>query len=118
MDVTIESDAQREVCVVTCDPEYQSDDGDAITRARETLMQEAIANTPPLVVVDLSSTQYFGSAFVGLLFSLRNRVNRLGGRLAACGANEQCQQVLEVTRFAKVCPMFQSRSEAVASVVR
>ena len=118
MDITIASDSQHDVCIVECDPQYQSDDSVAIDQARQTLTKDAVAKKPPLVVLDLSDTEFFGSAFVGLLFVLRDRVKKLGGRLAACGANEHCEEVLKVTRFSKVCPLFPSRSEAVASVVR
>ncbi|MCG8584946.1 MAG: STAS domain-containing protein [Pirellulales bacterium] len=109
---------QSDVYVVECEPRYQSDDNEAMRRAREALIDKATSCEKPRVVVDLSETTFFGSAFVGLLFSLREKVARLGGQLAACGANEHCRDVLEVTRFTNVCPLFGSRSEAIQAVAK
>ena len=117
MDVTIQSHSHQDVCIVAFDAQYHSDDGSAIANAREALANDAITIAQPCVVVDLSNTEYFGSAFVGLLFALREHVKALGGRLAACVTNASCKEVLAVTQFDRVCPVFESRSEAVASVV-
>ena len=110
------ADVYADVYIVECESNYLSDDRDAIDRAREALIDRVVELAEPRVVVDLSNTSYFGSAFVGLLFSLREKVARLGGRLVACGANDHCRDVLEVTRFTKVCPLFGSQSEAVRSL--
>ena len=117
MEITIHSEEQRDVCIVQFDSQYHSDDGTAIENARDALTNDAITAAHSRVVVDLTGTAFFGSAFVGLLFALGRRVKKLDGRLAACGANEHCREVLEVTRFSQLCPIFDSRSEAVKSVI-
>jgi anti-anti-sigma factor len=110
--------AHNSVYVVECEPHYESDDVAAMARAREALIDRLTEIHQPRVVVDLSETQFFGSAFVGLLFALREQVVQLGGRLATCCANDQCRSVLEVTHFTRVCPLFSSQSEAVESVTK
>jgi anti-anti-sigma factor len=115
--VTIDAESPLPICIVEFDARYHSDDGIAIERARKALAGGVITSAQPHVVLDLTGTEYFGSAIVGLLFALSKRVKVLGGRLAACVANEHCKDVLAVTRFDQVCPVFDSRSEAVASVV-
>ncbi len=116
MDVTVQSHSQQEVYVVAFDSQYHSDDGTAIERARDAL-EKAITAAQSRVVVDLTNTEYFGSTFVGLLFALLDRMKAVGSRVAACVSNEHCQEVLAVTQFDRLCPVFKSRSEAVASVV-
>jgi anti-anti-sigma factor len=116
VNITLHNKSPNAVCIVAFDSQYHSDDGTAIASAREALTGDAITAAQSRVVVDLTETEYFGSEFVGLLFALGRRVKELGGRLAACGVNEHCKEVLEVTRFAKICPIFESRSEAVTSV--
>jgi len=115
--ITIQSDSKHEVCIVAFDAQYHSDDVTAIDGARDALANEAVTAAPSRVVIDLTNTEYFGSAFVGLLFALLGRMKVIGGRVAACVSNEHCQEVLAVMQFDKVCPVFESRSEAVASVV-
>lgn len=117
MQVTIESVSQIPICVVEFDAEYHSDDGTAIQSAGDALAGDAITAAHPNVIIDLTGTKYFGSSFVGLLFALRRRVIDLGGQLAACGVNEDCVSVLNVTRFTDSCPVFDSRSQAIESFV-
>jgi anti-anti-sigma factor len=117
VDVTIQSHSQQDVYIIAFDSQYHSDDGSAMARVRDALANEVITAAQSRVVVDLTNTEYFGSVFVGLLFALREHVKALGGRLAACVTNANCKEVLAVTQFDRVCPVFESQSEAVASVV-
>jgi anti-anti-sigma factor len=115
--ITIQSDSKHEVCIVAFDAQYHSDDVTAIDGARNALADEAITAARSRVVIDLTNTEYFGSALVGLLFALHLRIRALGGRLAACVSNENCKNVLAVTQFDRSCPVFTSRTAAVASVL-
>jgi anti-anti-sigma factor len=115
--ITIQSDSKHEVCIVAFDAQYHSDDRIAIDGARDALEDNAIISEHSRVVIDLTSTEYFGSALVGLLFALHLRIRALGGRLAACVSNENCKNVLSVTQFDRHCPVFTSRTAAVASVL-
>jgi anti-anti-sigma factor len=87
----------------------------------DTISQEVLpaaqAATPPLVVIDLTQTEFFGSGFIEVLFRVWNRIQqKQGGKMSLCGLQPYCREVIEVTHLDKLWPLHATRSEAVADL--
>mgnify|MGYP003351950993 CR=1 FL=1 len=54
--------------------EYDNLDAPAIETAAKQLLELAQSADPPLVVVDMQNTKFFGSAFLGVLFRMWRRL--------------------------------------------
>uniref|UniRef100_A0A7C2NY09 Anti-sigma factor antagonist n=1 Tax=Schlesneria paludicola TaxID=360056 RepID=A0A7C2NY09_9PLAN len=81
------------------------------------LLQATVAASPPLVVIDLSHTEFFGSGFIEVLFRVWNRVQQKpGGKMSLCGLQAYCREVLEVTHLDKLWPLHATRADAVAAL--
>lgn len=96
--------------------EYDNLDTPSIDAAAKQLLELSQTATPPLVVVDMAATKFFGSAFLGILFRMWRRLNTRGGRLITCNASGICDQVLGVTQVDKLWPRVNSRAEAIQSL--
>lgn len=68
---------------------------------------------PPLVVVDLASTRFCGSAFLGFLvrLSIQLRVER-NGRFGVCHLSKYLQTVVSASKLGHVIDIFENRSDA------
>jgi len=83
----------------------------------ETLIEAADDADPPMVVLDLSHTQFFGSSFIEVLFRLWTRLqSRSGGAFALCGLTPHCLDVLKITHLDTLWRLFPNRDEAVRSM--
>jgi len=73
--------------------------------------------TPPIMLIDLSNTKYFGSAFIGFLIAIANRLKERGdGRLGICGLAPFARMALEKTKSDTILGLFESDDEAVAAL--
>jgi anti-sigma B factor antagonist len=83
----------------------------------ESMVEAADEADPPLVVLDLSHTQFFGSSFIEVLFRLWTRLqSRSGGAFAICGLTPHCHDVLKITHLDTLWRLFPNRDEAVRSL--
>jgi anti-anti-sigma factor len=87
----------------------------------DTISQEVLPAaqnaSPPLVVIDLSQTEFFGSGFIEVLFRVWNRVQQKpGGKMSLCGLQPYCREVIEVTHLDKLWSLHPTRAEAVAAL--
>jgi len=83
----------------------------------DSLIESAQEADPPLVVLDLSSTQFFGSSFIEILFRLWTKLQaREGGRFAICGLTPHCLDVLKITHLDTLWRLAATREEAVRAV--
>ena len=71
---------------------------------------------PARLVLDLSGTQYFGSAFIGFLIAVSTRMNgRPGGRFAISGAGGFARAALASTKSDLFIELFVTVDEAVTA---
>jgi anti-anti-sigma factor len=106
------------VTVVALGPAYENLDEHALDDLTDLLVETATTVDPPLVVLDLSHTKFFGSAFIEVLFRTWNRLNsRSGGRFAICGLTPYCAEVIEVTHLDRLWDIFATRQQAVQALV-
>lgn len=104
---------QGEITVIALGPEYENLDEPMLDHVREVMLDLAQSANPPRVVLDLSHTKFFGSAFIEILFRTWNRLkSRPGGRFAICGLTPYCAEVLEVTHLNRLWEICRTRDEA------
>lgn len=108
---------QDEVTVIALGPEYENLDEHLLEDLKESILAAAREAVPPLVVVDLSHTKFFGSAFIEILFRAWNRLNaRDGGQFAISGLTPYCAEVIEVTHLDQLWHVYQTRDDAVRAL--
>ena len=70
----------------------------------------------PYLVLDMSSTEFFGSSFIEALFRAWKKLNgKPNARFAIAGLQPYCREVLEVTHLDKLWNLFDTRAAAVAA---
>jgi len=73
--------------------------------------------SPPTMVIDLSNTKYFGSAFIGFLIAISNRPKqRDDGRLALCNLASFARMALEKTKSDTIIGIFDDQDAAVSAL--
>ena len=111
---TVDISKQDDVTVVALGPEYENLDEERLYGLTDVLLDVAQNVEPPLVVVDLSHTTFFGTAFLGILFRMRNRLkSREGGRFAVSGLTPHCAKVVKVSHLDSVWNTFDARDDAI-----
>jgi anti-sigma B factor antagonist len=105
---------------VTCiclGPEFENLDEQILEAIRSVVLETAATADPPLVVIDMQYTRFFGSSFIEVLFRVWNRVNSLpGGRFSISGLTPYCREVLEVTHLDKLWELHGTLDDAVAAL--
>jgi anti-anti-sigma factor len=77
-----------------------------------------LAGSPGInnLVVDLGSSEYFGSTMIGAINQLGIRFRDAGGRIALCNASPQMANVLDIMHLRDVWMTFDSRKIAVRAM--
>ena len=116
--LTPEVVVDRQVTVIGLGPGYGSVDEKVLDAGlRAALLDTAESANPPLVVLDLSHTNFFGSSFIEILFRIWNRLQaKPGGTFAICGVTSYCLEVLKVTHLDSLWKLYPTRDEAVRSI--
>jgi anti-anti-sigma factor len=108
-------ETQQSVTVVGFDAGPLSLHEASIDELREPMLNAARAE-PPLLVVDLTHVEFFGSSFIELLFRMWKRIQHRAGQFALCGLSPYCEEVLSVTNLDKLWPNYPTREQAVAAL--
>jgi anti-anti-sigma factor len=111
----LQRELKHGVVVVRFDPRVRSLDEAHIDLIRAPILSAADAD-PPLVVVDLSNIDFFGSSFIELLFRLWSRLKGRQGQFAMCGVSEYCREVLSVTNLDQLWQIYDSAEQAAAAL--
>ncbi len=107
---------QDGVTVILLGPEYESLDESLLDDLRATILEVAETADPPKVVLDLSHTKFFGSAFIEIMFRAWKRVDARGGTFAISGLTRYCTEIVEVTHLDRLWKVFANREAAVAGL--
>lgn len=107
---------EGDVTVVAPGPDYESIHEFMLGQFNGTLELTKTIE-PPLMLVDLEQTRFIGSAFLGLMLRLSNRITaREGGRFAICNPTKFCRAVFETARLTTIIPLYDSRQAALDAV--
>ncbi len=108
---------QDGVTIIALGPEYENLDDAVLEELRTVILDGVQAADPPLVVLDLSHTKFFGSAFIEILFRAWNRIiKQEGGRFCLSGLTPYCAEIIDVTHLNQLWPIYKDRDEAVAAL--
>ena len=108
---------QNGITIISLGPEYENLDEPGLEGLKDMVLDVARSADPPLVILDLSHTKFFGSAFIEILFRTWNRLKgRDGGLLCISGLTPYCKEVIEVTHLNELWKIFDTLEEAVAAL--
>lgn len=101
------------VTIVALGPEYENLNEPLLADLEGFLLETADRIEPPILVLDLSHTRFFGSAFLEVLFRVWSRLKkRRNGRFALCGLTEYCQEVIDTTHLDRLWTVSADRRSA------
>lgn len=107
---------QDGVTIIALGPEYENLDEAILDELRKVILDAVADAHPPLVVLDLSHTKFFGSAFIEILFRAWNRIEQQNGEFCLCGLTPYCAEVIDVTHLNRLWSIYKTREEAVAAL--
>lgn len=68
------------------------------------------------VILDFEKVQYLSSQAIGILLSMKKKIDALGnGKLVLCGIGPKLAELLKITRLDKIMVIKVSQKEALAS---
>ncbi|MFQ5733220.1 MAG: STAS domain-containing protein [Planctomycetaceae bacterium] len=106
------------VTVVALGAEYENLNEPLLEDLEAFLLETADRISPPLLLLDLSHTRFFGSAFLEALFRVWSRLKKRGdGRFALCGLTEYCAEVIETTHLERLWTVAANRDDAVKALL-
>lgn len=111
-----EVETQDGVTVIHLGPEYENLDESLLDELRSVILDVAESAAPPKVVLDLSHTKFFGSAFIEIMFRAWKRVEARGGTFTLSGLTTYCQEIIEVTHLNRLWDVYPDRRSAVAAL--
>ena len=104
------------VTVAMLGKEYDNLEPASLESASEHLLDIAQKIYPPLLVIDMSRTSFFGSSFLGTLFRVWRRLATRGGKMSSCCAKEVVGEVLSVTQVEKLWSVHSDQESAITAV--
>lgn len=102
-----------EVMIVVPTRLLESFDSTQLDDAAELLTAPLRDATLPLVLVDLSAVDYFGSSFLTLLLRCWRVVQGKGGQMVLSGLSPRARELLHLTSLDIVWPIYTNRAEAI-----
>ena len=67
-------------------------------------------------ILDLADFKYVGSAALGFIVNVRQRVNTGGGRLVLCGVSDSIAAILRTSSLGRLFEVVEARDDAVALI--
>ncbi len=104
------------VTIVEFGPRYESLDDVVLTEDGGVLLGEAYHATPPWVLLDLSQTSFIGSRFIELMVRAWKRLQERGGKMAVCGVQPFCAEVLRTTKLDTIWDVKATREEGILAL--
>ncbi len=104
------------VTVVKLGEGYENLDETSVREVRESVMEAATNADPPLLLLNLSATEFFGSSFLEALFRAHSRMKERGGRFALCSLSAYCKEVVEVTHLDRLVEVFPDEATGAAAL--
>lgn len=106
---------QDGVTIISLGPDFEQLDEPHLEDLTAVVLDAATNAEPPRLLIDLSHTKFFGSAFIEVLFRAWHRLNgREGGRLGLSGLTPYCREVIDVTHLDRLWNVYENREAALA----
>ena len=105
---------QNDVTVIELDAQY-SGLADP-TELTSLLLSAADTAEPPMIVLDLSKTEYFDSQFVEVMIRVWKRIRQRDGDMSLSGLSPFCGDVIRILKLDSIWGIHKTRDEAVAAL--
>jgi len=69
-------------------------------------------------IIDLSDVAYLGSAMLGLMVNLRERIRQAGGKLVLCGLSPELLRIFQACCLERLFTIAKTRPEAITAAGR
>ena len=87
-------------------------------RLNETLLVTVSADPQRAWVIDLSQTSYLGSAVLGLLVNIWQRLRSAGGKMVLCGLSPALTKLFQATSLVRLFTIVRTREDAIRIAAR
>lgn len=67
-------------------------------------------------IMDLTAVNYMGSAMLGLIVNIRQRVKSGGGRLVLCGMSKQLSEIFYTSSMQRLFTIAKTRPDAIKAL--
>lgn len=89
-----------------------------VNREMATVTELAQSPTNRHLIIDMSSSNYFGSVVLGGLVQLTQAVRNRGGRVAICNASQDMQDILRIMKLDTLWEVFPDRNVALRRIAK
>lgn len=107
---------QDGVSVVKFGSDYAYIDERVLDDVQKFLLDTADRAEPPKLLLNLADTEFFGSAFIEVIFRAWNRLKARNGRLGLCELTPYCAEVIDITHLDRVWTITRTQDEAIAAL--
>lgn len=107
---------QDGVTLIQLGAEFENLDERLLDKVRNPLLETAQNAEPPCLLLDLSQTKFFGSAFIEIMFRMANRLKQRKGKFALSGLTPYCAEILHVTHIDTLWPIYPEAEAGVAGM--
>jgi anti-anti-sigma factor len=87
-------------------------------RLNESMLELIDGNTNQPWVLDLTSVNYLGSAMLGLIVNVRQRVKTAGGKLVLCGMSSRLVEIFRTCSMERLFTIVKTQRDAVKVLAR
>ncbi|QDU59693.1 Anti-sigma-F factor antagonist RsfB [Planctomycetes bacterium Pan216] len=101
-----------DVAVVVPSSEVESLQWELIEEAADLVVAPISQMEVPMVVIDLSEVEFFGSVFLSLLLRTWKSVYQQGGTMVLCGVSQRARELLKLTALDTLWAIYETREEA------
>jgi anti-anti-sigma factor len=105
-----------EVTLLTAAPALETFDPALVEQASALMLQPLHEQETPLIVVDLSRVDFFGSSFLSLLLRCWRLASSKGGQMVLSGVSERARELLHLTSLDLIWPIYADRREAIEAL--
>jgi anti-anti-sigma factor len=105
-----------DVTIMIPAPSLESVDPGLVEEAAELMLAPVRDDLEPLIVVDLSRVDYFGSTFLSVLLRCWKQSQAKGGLIVLAGVSKRARELLRVTSLDMVWPIYETRREAIEAL--
>ena len=88
-----------------------------VADAAALMLEPLLRNESPQVVIDLSQLPSFGTPFLAMLIRCWKRISERGGTMVIASVSPDVRQLLKITKFDTLWPLYDNRGEAVNALI-
>jgi anti-anti-sigma factor len=102
------------VAVVHLAGEYSSADAPTLGQLQQLFLSLAAEPPPCRILLDFSSTSYFGAGFLGIVLEASQAVKHRQGRFACCHVAPHLREMISVTGLHSMWERYPTREQALS----